>query len=179
MRVIAIATKRVRAAQARISRSVSLGGLAHEGPGVGFRRQALFVLSFGLWEISPYGARKRVMEKGACHGTKGARDRGYSIRRSFCRPVRHALSSVALEEGTRTQERPCHGGRGVLSRRCPPSCAFACGEEGQPAMSACSDVTKLDMLRQHMKSVMTMMTTPAMLANAWFFHLPRSFPLAQ
>lgn len=48
-----------------------------------------------------------------------------------------------------------------------------------PLMSACREVTKLDMLRQHMNSVMTMITTPAMLANAWFFHSPRSLPLAQ
>ena len=35
------------------------------------------------------------------------------------------------------------------------------------------------MLRQHMNSVITMITTPAQFANAWFFHLPRSLPFAQ
>lgn len=45
-------------------------------------------------------------------------------------------------------------------------------------MSVCSVVRKLDMLRQHMNSVMQMKMTPQMLENAWLRHLPRLLPLA-
>lgn len=45
-------------------------------------------------------------------------------------------------------------------------------------ISVCSVVRKLDMLRQHMNSVMQMKMTPQMLENAWLRHLPRLLPLA-
>ena len=45
-------------------------------------------------------------------------------------------------------------------------------------ISVCSVVRKLDILRQHMNSVMQMKMTPQMLEKAWLRHLPRLLPLA-
>ncbi len=55
--------------------------------------------------------------------------------------------------------------------------AFRCRSRYAP-ISVCSVVRKLDMLRQHMNSVMQMKITPQMLENAWLRHLPRLLPLA-
>lgn len=55
--------------------------------------------------------------------------------------------------------------------------AFRCRSRYAP-ISVCSVVRKLDILRQHMNSVMQMKMTPQMLENAWLRHLPRLLPLA-
>ena len=59
-----------------------------------------------------------------------------------------------------------------------PCTCFSLSRSRYAPISVCSVVRKLDILRQHMNSVMQMKMTPQILENAWLRHLPRLLPLA-